>query len=298
MLDVRRLRLLRELSLHGTLSEVADVLHQSPSSVSQQLGLLEREVGTKLLRKVGRRVELTPAAERLVEHTGEILALLERAEADVAALAAEDGEVSGTVHIAAFQSAALAFMPQLLTRLATEHPRLKVTMSQRLPEEALLEARSSEFDLVIAQQYPHHPAPLHADLDRAPLTTDLLRLAVRPGDEHAAITSLADAAAIPWVMEPRGAASRTWAEHACREAGFEPDVRFETDDLEAHIALVETGVAVAILPGLMSVRRAPQVRWVDLPGDPHREVFTSTRAALANAPAIQVCREALAAVAP
>ncbi|UDY23509.1 LysR family transcriptional regulator [Nocardioides sp. Kera G14] len=296
MLDVRRLRLLRELSIHGTLAEVAEVLHQSPSSVSQQLALLEREAGVELLRKSGRRVELTPAAELLVDHAGQILTLLEQAEAAVAALA---DEVSGTVQIAAFQSAALAFMPQLLTRLATEHPRLRVTMSQRLPEEALLEARSNEVDLVIAQQYPHHPAPLHAELDRAPLTTDRLRLAVPPhGSRWEAIDTLADAAGVPWVMEPRGAASRQWTEHLCREAGFEPDVRFETDDLEAHIALVETGNAVVVLPDLMSVRRPPAVRWVDLPGDPRREVFTSTRAAIAGAPPIVACRQALAEIVP
>ncbi|GAB3866934.1 LysR family transcriptional regulator [Nocardioides maradonensis] len=296
MLDVRRLRLLRELSIHGTLAAVAEVLHQSPSSVSQQLSLLEHEVGVELLRKAGRRVELTPAAQLLVEHTGRVLELLERAQAEVAALG---DDVSGTVQIAAFQSAALAFMPQLLTRLAAEHPRLKVTMSQRLPEEALLEARSNELDLVIAQQYPHHPAPLHAELDRAPLTTDLLRLAVPPtGARWKGIRRLADAADVPWVMEPRGAASRTWAESICRAAGFEPEVRFETDDLEAQIALVETGNAVVVLPDLMSVRRRPAVRWVELPGRPRREVFTSTRAAIANAPQIVACRAALAAVVP
>lgn len=296
MLDVRRLRLLRELSLHGTLAAVAGVLHQSPSSVSQQLSLLEREVGVALLRRVGRRVELTPAAELLVEHTTAILARLERAEAEVAALG---DDVAGVVHIAAFQSAALAFMPQLLTRLAEEHRRLKVTMSQRVPEEALLEARSSEFDLVIAEQYPHRPAALHVGLDRAPLVTDRLRLAVPPtGARWAAVASLADAAGLPWVMEPRGAASRQWAEQVCRQAGFEPDVRFETDDLEAQIALVETGNAVVILPDLMSVRRPPEVRWIDLDGEPRREVFTSTRAAIARAPQIVACRTALAAVVP
>ncbi|GAB4004285.1 LysR family transcriptional regulator [Nocardioides ultimimeridianus] len=296
MLDVRRLRLLRELSIHGTLAAVAEVLHQSPSSVSQQLSLLEHEVGVELLRKAGRRVELTPAAQLLVEHTGRVLELLERAQAEVSALG---DDVAGTVQIAAFQSAALAFMPQLLTRLAAEHPRLRVTMSQRLPEEALLEARSNELDLVIAQQYPHHPAPLHAELDRAPLTTDLLRLAVPPtGTPWDGIRRLADAAHAPWVMEPRGAASRAWTESICRTAGFEPDVRFETDDLEAQIALVETGNAVVVLPDLMSVRRRPHVRWVDLPGRPRREVFTSTRAAIAGAPQIVACRAALAAVVP
>ena len=63
LLDVRRLRLLYELSLRGTLAEVAEALHQSPSSVSQALTQLEHEVGVPLLEKAGRRVRLTSAAE-------------------------------------------------------------------------------------------------------------------------------------------------------------------------------------------------------------------------------------------
>lgn len=295
MLEVRRLRLLCELSIHGTLAQVAEVLHQTPSSVSQQLALLEREAGATLLVKSGRRVELTPAAELLVEHATKILAKLEQAEAEVAALS-ED--VAGTVHIAAFQSAALAFMPQLLSHLADAHPRLKVRMSQRVPEEALQGARSHEFDLVIAEQYPHAPAPLYPELDRVPLTSDQLRLAVpRTGQRWARVKSFRNAAGLPWAMEPPGAASRAWTEATCRKAGFEPEVRFETDDLEAQTALVESGAAVAILPGLMAVRRKLHVRWVELPGSPRREVFTSTRTALVGAPQITACREALEAVA-
>jgi DNA-binding transcriptional LysR family regulator len=98
-------------------------------------------------------------------------------------------------------------------------------------------------------------------------------------------------------MEPKGAASRHRAEQVCRSAGFEPDVRFETADLEAHVALIEGGNAVAILPGLMSVRRRPRVRVVDLPGAPRRTVFTATRAALVATPRVLACREALAAAA-
>lgn len=295
MLDVRRLRLLHELSLRGTLAEVAEALHQSPSSVSQQLTQLEREAGVTLLRKVGRRVQLTPAAERLAEHTGMILDRLERAEWDLA----EAGEAAtGTVRVAVFQSAALAFMPQMLADLAQRHPRLRVTMSQREPEEALYETWVREFDLVVAEQYPGHAAPWLHDLDRELLTTDALRLAVPPeGATWDAIRTISDAAHVPWVMEPKGAASRHWAEQVCRSAGFEPDVRFETADLEAHVALIEGGNAVAILPGLMSVRRRPRVRVVDLPGAPRRTVFTATRAALVATPRVLACREALAAAA-
>jgi DNA-binding transcriptional LysR family regulator len=94
-------------------------------------------------------------------------------------------------------------------------------------------------------------------------------------------------------MEPRGTASRHWAEQVCRVAGFEPDVRFETADLQAHIRLVESGHAVALLPDLVWGGSAPSVRTVDLPGAPRREVFTSARRVGADA-TIAACRAVLA----
>jgi len=294
MLDIRRLRLLRELYVRGTLAEVAAALHQSPSSVSQQLGLLEKEVGVELLRKAGRRVQLTPQAEILVEHTAAVLERLEQAESD---LAASLVEATGTVRIAVFQSAALALMPETLTRLAREHPRLRVTMIQREPESALHETWARDFDLVIAEQYPGHGAPWHPKLDRVDLTTDVIRLAVPPaalpwGD----VREIDDAAPAPWVMEPTGAASRHFAEQLCRLAGFEPDVRFETADLQAQIRLVESGNAVALLPGLLWMGRKPTVRLRRLKGDPLRTIFTSTRRASASQPSVLACRAALTAV--
>jgi Transcriptional regulator len=295
MLEVRRLRLLRELSGRGTIAEVAEVLHLSPSSISQQLSQLEREVGVPLLRKSGRRLELTPAAEVLVEHTERILSQLEEAES---AAVGVSGEASGTLRIAVFQSAAVAFMPRLLAELATRHPRLRVTMSQREPEEGLRETAAHEFDLVIAEQYPNHAAPRYPALDRVPLTTDALRLVVPAGEDWSHVNLIEDVRALPWVMEPHGAASRHWAEQLCRQAGFEPDVRFETDDLEAHIALIESGSAVAVIPELMLVRRRPEARLIELPEAPRRSVFTSVRRSSVDTPAIDACRSVLAEVFP
>jgi DNA-binding transcriptional LysR family regulator len=290
MLDVRRLRLLRELHVRRTIAAVAAALHQSPSSVSQQLSLLEKEAGVQLLRKAGRRVQLTPEAEILVEHTAAIQHRLERAESD---LAASQREATGTVRIAVFQSAALALMPEMLHTLAVRHPRLRVVMTQREPETALLETFARDFDLVVAEQYPNHAAPWHPELDRVGLTRDAIRLAVPP--EWGQVSSLAETANVPWVVEPHGAASRHFAEQACRQAGFEPDVRFETADLTAHIALIESGHAVALIPSLMVVRQQPAVRLVSLDGDPHRTVFTAARRSMARRPSILACREALAA---
>ena len=295
MLDVRRLRLLRELKIRGTLAEVAEALQYSPSSVSQQLALLEKEAGVELLRKTGRRVQLTPQAEVLVAHTSQLLETLEQAEAD---LAASLTTVTGTVRIAVFQSAALALMPGALTRMSASYPEVRVEMTQREPETALHETWARDFDLVIAEQYPGHAAPHYAELDRVALTSDAIRLAVPPAaPERAAIRTLADTAKLPWVMEPRGAASRHWAEQACRSAGFEPDVRFETADLQAQIRLIESGNAVALMPDLVWTGRGTSAQLLDLPGDPHRTVFTSVRRSSAKRPALLAAREILAATA-
>lgn len=326
MLDVRRLRLLVELSDRGTLAAVAEALSYSPSSVSQQLSQLEREAGVPLLTQVGRRVQLTPQAGVLVEHARAVLDRLEEAEADVArSLTA----VGGTVRIAVFQSAAHAVVPHALTLLAAEHPALRVEVTEREPELALFDVAARDFDLVIAEQYPGHTRAHRSDLDRVPLAADAIRLALpperwptthlrveerpaepdasrnrdhaRPGLRDGAgappqptANTLAAASAMPWVLEPEGTASRQWAEQLCREAGFEPDVRFETADLMAHIRLIRSGNAVGLLPDLVWAGEAPSVTLVDLPGHPEREVFTSTRLAAAARPAVVACRDAFA----
>jgi DNA-binding transcriptional LysR family regulator len=282
MLDLRRLRLLRELKIRGTIAAVAEALAYSSSSVSQQLSLLETEAGVPLLVKVGRRVQLTPQAEVLVAHT---TLLLERVELMEAELDSSLTEVRGTVRLAVFQSAALGIIPQALTILAHEFPALRVEITQREPENALFEVWARDFDLVIAEQYPGHSAPRQPDLDRVGLCRDELRLA---GAE-----SLAQASGRAWVMEPRGTASRHWAEQLCRSAGFEPDVRFETADLQAHIRFVESGNAVALLPDLVWGGRPPTVPLASLPGSPSREVFTSVRSASRDRPTIVAIRTVL-----
>ncbi|MFC6356457.1 LysR substrate-binding domain-containing protein [Luethyella okanaganae] len=316
MLDVRRLRLLREVKLRGTLAAVAEALAYSPSSVSQQLTLLEKEVGVPLLEKSGRRVLLTPQAEVLVEHANKVLDALERAEAE---LTASLTTVRGTVRMAVFQSAAHAVIPQALSILAKEYPELRVEVTEREPDTGLFEVSARDFDLVIAEQYPGRTREHRPDLDRVHLCADVIRLATGPLDGSASggvaarstvdrgaalgmasrgpatpLRSLADVRSLPWVMEPVGTASRQWATQLCRSAGFEPDVRFETADLMAHIRLIRSGNAVGLLPDLVWAGEAPSVTLLDLPGQPHRDVFTAARRSSAERPGVSACREALA----
>lgn len=294
MLEMKRLRLLWELRVRGTVAAVADALNYSPSAVSQQLGILEREAGVPLLRRSGRTLELTPAGEALVAETEGLLAGLERAEA---ALHRVRDEVTGTVRVAAFQTAILTIIPQALRRLREQHPGLRVEVVQFEPGAALRETWARGFDLVVAEQYPGHAAAHFPGLDRRPLTSDPIQLGLPPLDSgdpaFARITSLADAAELPWVMEQPGAASRHWAEQACRSAGFEPDVRYETADLQVHVRLIESGNAVALLPGLVHVGVATHMRLLDLPGAPRRTVFTAARSSAVSHPGLTAVRHAL-----
>lgn len=321
MLDIRRLRLLREVKLRGTLAAVAEALAYSPSSVSQQLTLLEREVGVPLLAKSGRRVLLTPQAEVLVARAAEVLDTLERAEGE---LAASLTTVSGTVRLAVFQSAAHAVIPEALTILAAEYPELRVEVTEREPDAGLFDVSARDFDLVVAEQYPGHTREHRGDLDRVHLVTDVIRLATgplpmvepvntllplvesvetplplvepveTPSENDAAAAFRAAGASRPWVMEPKGTAARLWATQLCRAAGFEPDVRFETADLMTHIRLIRSGNAIGLLPDLVWAGEQPSVELLELAGNPHRDVFTSARRSSAGRPGVAACRAALA----
>ena len=104
-MDLARLRALRELSIRKTMAAVAEALYVSPSAVSQQIALLEQEVGIALIERRGRGVELTPAGKQLVERAERILIELESARADIAEL---KKVIAGELRVAAFPSVASA----------------------------------------------------------------------------------------------------------------------------------------------------------------------------------------------
>jgi DNA-binding transcriptional LysR family regulator len=154
LIDLQRLRLLRELHRRGTITAVANALSFSPSAVSQQLATLEREAGARLLEPAGRRVRLTAQGELLVEHAKVLLEEMERTES---ALATSMTDMAGTLRVAAFQTALLSLIPSVLSRLAAEHPQLRVEVTEQEPDAAVSALAAGDFDLVLAEQYPGHP---------------------------------------------------------------------------------------------------------------------------------------------
>lgn len=286
MFELRRLRLLHELSLRGSITEVAAALSYSASTVSQQLSTLEQEAGTPLLEPDGRRVRLTAQGRLLAAHAARALELDEAARAELS----RSHDAPGRVRVAVMSTAAEVLIPRALTILAERSPGLRLEMAEMAPEEGLAELQARAFDLVVAEQYPGHTRELRAGVDRTLLGEDPVRLALPRDDPATALADLHDRA---WVFEPEGAAVRRWAVQQCRAAGFEPDVRFEATDLTAHARLVAAGHAVAMLPDLVWTGDRATVRLVELPGSPVREIFAASRSASRGNAAIAVVREAL-----
>jgi DNA-binding transcriptional LysR family regulator len=297
MLDVYRLRLLRELDRRGTLAAVARALSYSPSAISQQLSQLEAETGVTLLEPVGRGVRLTPLARLLVARTEVILERLEEAEAELRAAATE---VRGTLRVASFQSVLFALIPTAVSQLAERHPglRLEITHEQAIPAfDGLL---AHEFDLVLGEEYPGVAFPPVIGARTQLLARDELFLVLPSHGPYAVDVSagrpfrLADLAGVPWVLDPPETAPGAWARNACREAGFEPDVRYAGSDLLFEILLAERGHAASVIPGLLlSAVPRPAARIQRIPGRPHRRLTTGVRAGAAGQPAIRALREAL-----
>ena len=286
MFEVRRLRLLHELRLRGTLAAVAEALSYSPSTISQQLAQLEKDAGVPLLEPDGRRVRLTPYGEVLAAHAARVLGLEESVRAELASV--QPG--LSPVRVAVLQTAAQAIVPRALTLLAQRLPGLRVEIAELAPEEGLFELAARTFDVVVAEQYPGHTRAHAEGVDREPLGTDPMRLALPPADTASELTDLRHRA---WVMEPAGTAARQWAVQQCRAVGFEPDVRFELSDLNAQVRLVQAGHAVGMLPDLLWAGTHPPVRLVPLPGAPAREVFTATRTSSVGRPDLDAVRAAL-----
>ncbi|GIF71655.1 LysR family transcriptional regulator [Asanoa siamensis] len=261
MFDLRRLRFLRELEERGTLAAVATALGYSPSAVSQQLTLLEKDAGTPLFEKAGRGVRLTDAGRLLAHHSRVLLAAAEAAEADLAALG---GDVRGTVRAGGLQSAARRLLIPAVAGMMTAHPRVRVEIFELELEQALPGLRLGAVDVVIGDEYDGHPRPRPAGLRFAPLHEEPLKLVLPRRHPLAGLTGRPVAIARLrdeiWTASADGTGHQAMVIGTCRSlGGYEPDLRHRSNDADVQLELVRAGAAVALLPPLTLPRDDPAI---------------------------------------
>jgi DNA-binding transcriptional LysR family regulator len=278
VLSVWRLQLLREVSRRGSIKAAAEAMAVTPSAVSQQLAILEREAGAVLLEKSGRRVRLTDAARRLVRHADTITGAIAAAEADLASM---QQVVTGTLRVAAFPTAARAVMPSVMTALSRLHPELRVTLRDLEADESLTALQNDEIDIAIVDDYGDGSRVPQPGLAICEFMRDPIYLATATATESATENGRASAAhaGIPtrrrppagearledyrdafWIMDTDNSHLSRVVLQACRTVGFEPHIRSSCRDFSVIIALVEAGLGVGVLPGLALLDRPVRAR--------------------------------------
>jgi DNA-binding transcriptional LysR family regulator len=295
MLDLHRLRLLKEFADRGTIAATAAALGYTPSAVSQQLSVLEREAGATLLDRAARSVELTDNGRRLAIHAEIILAQVEAAEAD---LTAHEREPTGRVSVAAFPSAAAAFAPALAGSLRA-HPGLTLVLRQEAPDEGLRRLRAGEVDVALADDWSGGlPDTAPGMLRFFHLVRDPLVLILPRGhpltDPAVPVDLRMLRESSRWMAAPAGEPSRQAVDRLLMTVGGAPAVPWEFEGLGTILSLVSRGIGVAAVPRLALASGEGRVVVRELPEPvPARDVYAVVRAASARRPSVTVILAAL-----
>lgn len=293
MLDVRRMRVLREIAAQGSFSGAADALYLSQSAVSQNVAALEKEVGQKLLERTSSGPHLTQAGEVLVAHADAVLARLDEAERELAALAGLQG---GKLRVASFPTASATLLTTAMSRFAELYPEVRLELREAEPEESLPQLKQGIHDLALTYSYEAVGEPADRDVERHLLLEDRMWLAVPKGHTVSAkaAVSLGDLSEEAWLCGTCDGACRQNVILACRSAGFEPRIAFESDDYQVLQGLIASGLGVTLLPDLALTALHPGVAIVPVtPRAPIRHVWAATRAEGSRSPAADAMVEIL-----
>lgn len=245
-MDTRRLRLLLELARRGSMREVAEELHVTTSTVSQQLAVLAKEAGATLIERDGRRVRLTPAGRRLAGHAVTILASVEAARLDL-----DPGATpAGTVRVASFATAVRRSLLPLVAELAADHPSIRLLIHEHEPAEAFALLAADEIDLALTYGYNLAPATFDPSFTALPLWRTAWGLgapapAGKPGTAPEVFARFRDH---DWIVNSRNTADEVAVRTIAGMAGFEPRIAHRLDHLDLVQALIAAGLGVGLLP--------------------------------------------------
>jgi DNA-binding transcriptional LysR family regulator len=294
MLDLRRMRALREVASRGSLSAAAESLDYTQPAISQQLAALEREVGIRLLERRTRPVKLTDAGRALVAHAEAVLARLDDAEQELEEI---KGLRAGRLRLASFPTALASLVPRALAGFTQRHPNVQVSVIDDHVQGVIGRLGRWELDLGLIYEHEALPEP-EVELERVHLLDEPFELLLPHDHRFAGRQSLR----LDQLRE------ETWIGgigayhsillHSCQGADFEPRLAYRTDDYRAVQAFVAAGLGVAMLPSLALALMPPRISRVAIrPRPPMRRISAARRAKSFRSPATDAMVRVLGEVA-
>ncbi len=279
------MRVLQEVLERGSFSAAAESLHLSQSAVSQQVAVLEREVGVPLLERTSDGPKLTTAGETLMTHGDAVMCRLEEAERELAQIAGLEG---GRLRLASFPTASATLMTSALSIFRKRFPNVELQFSEDEPEDSFPGLKRGNFDLAVVFDYPAVPLDFSRDVEAEMIYEEPMWVALPPGHPLAAAKSvrIADLADEDWLCGALPSSCREQVLGLGRDAGFEPRISFQSEDYEVIKGFVAAGLGVTILPELAGGHPGIELRPVR--GEkPVRRVWAVTRESESRSPAAE-----------
>jgi DNA-binding transcriptional LysR family regulator len=283
-MELRHIRYFLALVEERHFGRAAARLHVAQSALSQQIRQLERELGVELLERTTRRVDLTEAGRVFERHGRSIEAMVRRAEADAALMAAGR---SGKVSVGFVGTATYDVLPRLAQEVRQELPAVELDLRGEMLNPMLIDGLvGGDLDLGLIRP----DVALPADMDVRRLRSEPLVAVLPAGHALAGRTriALAELAEETFVVHSSGRRSSMfdYVLRACREAGFQPRRLVEVGETATLVVFVAAGMGVALVPEPVRSLSLDGVSYVELTAAPSIDLALA-RASHATLPAVR-----------
>jgi DNA-binding transcriptional LysR family regulator len=286
MIDLPALASLRAVDTHGSVVAAAEALGFTPSAVSQQVKRLERQTGVPLLERVGRGVMLTRNGRHLVDEGSRLLTDLERVEAG---LHRQAGTVAGHLRVTAFATAMRGLVAPALRDLRDAHPDLTLTLTEREPWDTVDLVSSGQSDIGVVHSWGDVPLAIPEHLATTSLARDVADVVVHSGHRLAGRSRVSprDLVDEDWIATPDGTICREWLTRMYDGTGRLPRIAHQSLEFGSHLALVEAGLGIALVPRLGRQSLADDlVALLVHDPVPTREIVAVHRRSMTGSPAV------------
>jgi DNA-binding transcriptional LysR family regulator len=243
-MDLQQLKYFQTIARLQNMSRAAEELYVAQPSLSRAIARLEDELGAPLFDRLGRQIRLNQLGRVFLRRVEQAFAELEEGKREIADMA---GLEQGQISLAVLYTVGAQLLPEMLGAFRKDHPAIRFQLSQNASSVIISQLRKGEIDLCIS-----FPRPEQADIGWAPLRTEEIFLAVPPTHRLAGRASiyLSEVAQEPFVSLKREYGLRQMTDHFCQQAGIEPTITFEGDELVMVRGLVAAGLGVAFIPAL------------------------------------------------
>jgi len=252
-MELRQIHYFIEVAKREHVTEAAHALHVAQSAVSRQIVNLEAELGVDLFIREGRNVKLTPIGTMFLEQMQQAMKLIDNAKREVEEYL--DPE-KGTIRVGFPSSLAAYTLPTAISAFRERYPHVKFQLHQGSYPSLIEGVVKGEFNLALLGPVPKKEKKIKG---KTLFTENIVALLphTHPLADKRLLT-ISELRDDSFVLFPNGFILREIIVNACRQLGFEPQVSFEGEDIDAIKGLVSAGLGVTLIPEITLIDSLPR----------------------------------------